>query len=70
MVIERRAVKNLLFVAGVITILTIAVSLYAMTWSPLFGPERTLANRLAGPAVAGMLLVVGWTWLRRIVRGS
>jgi hypothetical protein len=64
----RRAVKNLLFAATAVTLVTVALSVYAMTWSPSFGPEPTLASRLAGPAVAGMLLVVGWTWLLRIAR--
>jgi hypothetical protein len=68
MAMERRAVKTLLFAARVVTILTIAVSLYAATWSPFFGPQPTLMGRLAGPAMAGMLLVVGWTWLLRIAR--
>ncbi len=57
-----------LFVAGVTTLLTVVAAVSALTWSPTFGPEPTIQSRITGPAIALLLLVIGWAWLLRIVR--
>jgi hypothetical protein len=67
-VIDTPTVRRLLFLAGVVTLLILGLVVYAVTTSPFFGPERTLEARMATPALALVLLGIGWAWIYRIVR--
>jgi hypothetical protein len=65
---DRRPVRNLLIVAIAATLITVALAISALTWNQAFPPPQGFADRLLVPAVAGILLVVGWAWLYRILR--